>query len=353
MSRNVIKELSPAALKHNLQQVKQHAPHSKILAMVKANAYGHGAIRVATALHDVDGLGVSHIEEALQLRRARIHAPIVLMSSYLTQEQLYIASRENLQWVVHDAWQINLLQNTRLETPISVWLKIDTGMHRLGFSPQEAEQARQALLACQSVKKNITYMTHFSCADDLQKTTTTHQIELFKQTTQSWNGERSLANSAGILAWPASHADWVRPGIMLYGISPFADKTGPNLRLQPAMRLKAPLIATHALVAGDPIGYGATYTCQENMLIGVIGIGYGDGYPRQAPAGTPVWLGDRQVSLVGRVSMDMITVDLRGYPEAQIGEEAILWGPELPIEVISQFSGVFTYQLACGLETHP
>lgn len=347
MRRNVIKQIDTAALQHNVQQIKKLAPHSKIIAMIKANAYGHGSLLVARALPQVEALAVSHIEEALELRRAGIQQPILLMSSYLNTEQLQIASHENLQWIIHDAWQINLLQNTPLKKPLQVWLKLDTGMHRLGFPSEKAEAAWTALQQCPQVKKPFSVMTHFSCADETNKDTTLQQIKLFEQLTQTWPGERSLANSAGILAWPQSHADWVRPGIMLYGISPFADKTAAELGLKPVMRLKAPLLAIHDLKAGDSIGYGATYTCAEDMRVGVIGVGYGDGYPRCAPVGTPIYLEGHHVPLIGRVSMDMITVDLRALPHAKIGTEAILWGPELPIETIAQKTGVFVYELAC------
>ncbi|MBI5447748.1 MAG: alanine racemase [Gammaproteobacteria bacterium] len=347
VGRNATKEIDLNALHHNVKQIKRLAPHSKIIAMLKADAYGHGAVKVAQALTEIAALGVAHFEEALTLRRAGITQPIILMSSYLTAEQLQRACEENLQWVIHSTWQIHLLQQTSLNKPLHVWLKIDTGMHRLGFLPQEAAAAWQALQACEHVQKPISLMTHFACADDLNCPLTSQQIHLFNQVTAGWPGARSLANSAGIFAWPASHADWVRPGIMLYGISPFSGKTGAELQLKPVMRVKAPLLAIRTLPAGACIGYGSTYRCAEASTMGVIGIGYGDGYPRRAPNGTPVYLEGRIVPLVGRVSMDMITVKLDPCALPPIGTEAILWGPELPIETVAKATRTFVYELAC------
>ena len=349
-TRNFIKEIDTTALQHNLHQVKKHAPQSKIIAMVKSQAYGHGGLIAAKALSEVNAFGVAYIEEALELRRANITKPIILMSSHLTQEQLFLANRENLQWVIHHSWQIDLLKSTHLKNPLSVWLKINTGMNRLGFSEHDALPAWQALQSSSSIIKPIGLMTHFSCADDIQNKTTSLQYSTFQNITQGWPGERSLANSAGILAWPRSHADWVRPGLMLYGISPFPEKTGAELGLMPVMRIKAPILAIYDLKAGEKIGYGQTYTCPHKTRLGVIGIGYGDGYPRQAPTGTPIWIKGRMLPLIGRVSMDMITLDLTSAAEIKVGEEALLWGPELPVEIISQKTGMSPYQLVCAFK---
>ncbi len=345
MLRNAKKDIDLIALQHNFQCIQQLAPHSKIMVMLKAHAYGHGDIAIANTLSRADAFGVAHLNEALRLREAGIRTPITIFSGYLTPDQLPLLVENHIQWVIHAMWQVELLQKTTLHQPLSVWLKLDTGMHRLGFTPHTAPIAWQALQQCRTVQKPIPLMTHFACADEPTHPATAQQITLFQQITQAWPGARSLANSAGILAWPTTHADWIRPGLMIYGISPFAGKTGADHGLKPVMRLKAPLIARHDCAAGDTIGYGSTYTCPQAMPVGVIGIGYGDGYPRHAPSGTPVYLNGQIVPLIGRVSMDMITVDLSNTPNACIGDEAVLWGPELPVEIISQKTGVLTYEL--------
>lgn len=349
MSRPAKIEIDLSALRHNFQQVRQLAPQAKVLAMVKANAYGHGLVRIANALSDADGFGVACIEEALFLRQAGIQQKIVLVEGFFTADELSLIAEYQLDTVIHNSHQLEILRKVKLSKPVNVWLKINTGMNRLGFLTHYVHQVYQQLQACEWVKQ-ITLMTHFADADVLDKDTTQQQIKQFVDVAQNFECERSLANSAGILAWPQSHADWVRPGIMLYGVSPVANKMGRDYQLKPVMTLKSEIIAIHNLQRGDAVGYGGTWICPEDMRVGIIAMGYGDGYPRQAKNDTPILLNGKKALLIGRVSMDMISIDLRTQPDAKIGDPVVLWGSELPVEQISQASGIFSYELLCGVD---
>lgn len=348
MSRPTICEIDLAALRHNFKQVRLLAPNSKILAMIKADAYGHGSVKAARALTDADAFGVACIEEALTLRLAGIKQPVVIAQGFYKPEELVLISQHNFEIVVHNQMQVNVLLQQIYLKPITVWLKINTGMNRLGLKPKQAIAAWQQLKNCKSVKK-IRLMTHFSDADDLTKPTMLNQINLFNETISGLLGERTLANSAAILGWPASHADWVRPGIMLYGVSPFAGKTGEDHGLKPVMTLRSEIIAIQELKKGEMIGYGGTWMSPQDMRIGVVAIGYADGYPRSAVNGTPVLVNDQLTQIAGRVSMDMITVDLQNQPTAKIGDPVVLWGKGLPAEVVSKYSNRFEYELLCGV----
>lgn len=334
-----------AALQHNYNQIKLMAPNSAVMAMVKSNAYGHGLERIAAALPMADALGVACSEEGAILRRAGIKNPIVLMEGLFDASELDRASTHDFVLVVHEASQVEMLERYSGAKPFRVWLKIDTGMHRLGFEPSLAESFYHRLMNCSAVKKPIGLMTHFAESDSLDRAPTLKQIDLFNQATKNLAGPRSLANSAGIIAWPSAHADWVRPGIILYGASPFAGHRGVEHHLQPVMSLSSKLIAIHHLTKGERIGYGGIWSCPEDMKVGVIGIGYGDGYPRHAQNGTPMLVNGRPCPLVGRVSMDMITVDLRTQPEAKMGDPVLLWGPGLPVEVVADYSDTTGYEL--------
>ena len=235
-----------------------------------------------------------------------------------------------------------------LLTPLDVWLKLDTGMHRLGFEPGRVNEIATQLAAVPRVN-SVRYMTHFSCADDLDNPDTGEQIELFNSAVTGAGGERTLANSAGLLGWPAARADWVRPGIMLYGSSPLAGRSAESLGLQPVMTLTTRLIAVNLRSQGDAIGYGADYRCEQDMPVGVATLGYGDGYPRHAPSGTPVLVNGKRAAIAGRVSMDMICIDLRGCPEARVGDEVTLWGDGLPIDEVAAAAGTIAYELLCGV----
>lgn len=334
-----------AALRHNLRQVRQMAPSASVLAMVKSNAYGHGLERIALALPGADAFGVASLEEGLQLRYAGIAHPIVLMEGLFSARELSQAVSYDFTLVVHHIDQVDMLEKIAQSRAVSVWLKIDTGMHRLGFDPSQVRDVYQRLTNCKAVKKPIGLMTHFAEADSDDRAHTLQQIELFNSVTEGLPGPRSLANSAGIIAWPSAHGEWIRPGIMLYGASPLPGRRGVEHDLHPVMTLSSELIAIHHLQKGARVGYGGIWTCPEEMLVGVVGIGYGDGYPRHVKTGTPVLVNGRPCPLIAQVSMDMLTVDLRTQPDVKNGDPVLLWGPGLPVEVVAEHSGTTAYEL--------
>lgn len=351
MTRPTYLTINSAALRHNFQQVRKWAPASAVMAMIKANAYGHGLVETALALPMADAFGVAFLEEALLLRAAGIQQPIVLLEGFFNHAELDSIVQQQLHTVVHQHEQVTLLEQARLSKPVPVWIKLDTGLHRLGFNPSELPALWSRLQACPNVAAELHLLSHFADPDDLNKTTTVKQFEYFTQWTQGLVAPRSLANSAAILAWPMTHYEWVRPGIMLYGVSPFTAKVGADFALQPVMNLYSQLIAIHQRRQGDAIGYGGTWVCPEDMQIGVVAIGYGDGYPRHAKNGTPVLVNNERVPLIGRVSMDMITVDLRTQPRAKIGDPVLLWGEKLPIEQVACHADTIAYELLCGVTT--
>ncbi|MGR5120983.1 alanine racemase [Vibrio astriarenae] len=338
-----------SALKHNLQQVRLQAPSSKVLAVVKANGYGHGLRHIAQHAQGADAFGVARIQEALQLRACGIVKPILLLEGFYSAMDLPVLVTNNIQTVVHCEEQLEALEQAQLETPVVVWLKIDSGMHRLGVRPEQYDDFVQRLHACANVAKPLRYMSHFASADEPKKPVTQAQIDLFDLLTHGCQGERSLAASAGVLAWPDSHNDWVRPGIIMYGVSPFSDNTAQMLGYKPVMTLKSHLIAVRDVKAGESVGYGGTWTSARDTKVGVIAIGYGDGYPRMAPNGTPVLVNGRRVPIAGRVSMDMLTVDLGPEAADKVGDEAILWGEGLPVEEVAQHIETIAYELVTKL----
>jgi alanine racemase len=350
MSRPTCAIIDTAALLANLQRVSACAPTQRIMAVIKANAYGHGAIPVARVLEpQVDAFAVACIEEALPLREAGITIPIVLLEGFFHVDELPLIAAQQLQIVVHNTTQLEQLLNIRLAKPIKVWLKVDTGMHRLGFALDEIETVYRQLQQCSQIQPPLRLLSHLACADDRQDPTTIVQTQRFMTLVNTLKVEASFANSAGILGWPQTHVDWVRPGIMLYGVSPFTDATATATGLQPVMQLQSVLTSVKYCQSGETVGYGGTWRCPENMPIGVVAIGYADGYPRHAPSGTPVLVNGKRVPLIGRVSMDMITVDLRTQPHAQVGDPVILWGNNLPIEEIAQLAGTIAYELLCNV----
>lgn len=353
MSRPTYMTIDLGALKTNVARVRALAPGRSLIAMVKANAYGHGIEHVAHALESVEALGVASLEEGMRLREAGIVQPIVLMEGVFYPDELYEAARHQFTLVVHHLPQVQALENVRGTQPFSIWLKINTGMHRLGIDSACVNEVYQRLMAATAVKKPIGFMTHFAEADMLMSDATSKQISLFQQTTQGLPGLRSLANSAGILAWPAAHADWVRPGLILYGASPFANKTGLDHGLQPVMTLGSRLIAVTKVKKDGKVGYGGTWTAPEDMAIGVVGVGYGDGYPQFAQNGTPVLVNDKECALVGRVSMDMLTVDLRSQTQACIGDPVILWGKGLPVERVARHAHTSAYEILTRMTPRP
>jgi alanine racemase len=336
------------ALQHNYEQIRRLTSPSKIMAMVKSDAYGHGLLQVAKSLTDIDAFGVACLDEALILRRSGIAKRIVLMSGFSNVTELSIIDKYGLDAVIHHENQIEVLQAAKLNAPINVWLKIDTGMHRLGFAMKDAEQAYHGLSKICQVQQPIYIMTHLASADDLSESTTYKQLDHFKQFS-FYSNPKSIANSAAIINWPESYADWVRPGIMLYGVSPLSNKTGEEIGLKPVMTLQSKLIAVKQLAKGDRVGYGGVWKCPENMPVGIVAIGYGDGYPRHAKNGTPILVNGVQCQIVSRVSMDLLTVDLRNDPNAKCGDRVILWGKDLPVEYIAKSAATISYELLCSL----
>lgn len=349
--REACLSISRAALQHNLQRVRELAPGSKILAMVKADAYGHGARLVAETLATADGVGVAILAEALALRAAGIRQPITVLEGVFTAEEMAEAVRHDLTVIVHQEAQLRLLEAVPAATPVDVWLKLDSGMHRLGVDPEHVPAAYRRLRTLPGVR-SVGLMTHFATADEPDSLQTRQQIAVFRSLQRAIEQETgnavpdSLANSAAILAWPEAQGSWVRPGIMLYGGSPFADRSAASLGLRPVMTLQSRLIAVREIKAGEPVGYGATWEAPRDTRIGVVGIGYGDGYPRHAANGTPVLVNGARVPLAGRVSMDMITVDLGNLPAA-VGDPCVLWGEGLAADEVAAHAGTISYELFC------
>lgn len=349
MSRATGAVINLAALRHNLRRVREIAPNSRIMSVVKANAYGHGITAVARALSETDAFAVASLDEAMVIRRAGLAHPIVLLEGVFGADELDEAARNGCDVVVHEIGQLELIESSHLRHSLSVWLKVDSGMNRLGFPLGQARGMWQRLSAAQAVRGPVRLMTHLACADDVNSPRTNAQLQCFAEATAGIDVERSIANSAGILAWPDSHADWVRPGILLYGVSPFADRCGADERLLPVMTMSTQLIAIRHLQPGETVGYGGIWAAPEPLSIGIAAIGYGDGYPRHAPNGTPVLVNGGLCPLAGRVSMDMIAVDLRTVPDAKVGDPVIAWGPALPVEQVAHAAGTIPYELLCGV----
>ncbi len=358
------------ALKHNMEIVRAYTPNSKVWAIVKANAYGHGLLPIAKALakqkqdqekhsekhqddqqnnHYADGFGVARYEEALVLRKGGITAPILLLEGFFSPDVLPSLIEHDLQTVVHTIEQLEAIEKAQLEQPLTVWLKIDTGMHRLGVQPEMVPEFIQRLEACKNVKQPIHFVSHFGCADEVDNPITFQQIELFTQLVGEQKGDKSLAASSGCLLWRESHFDAVRPGITLYGVSPVNEKIGADFGLKPVMTMTSSLIAVRTIKKGEAIGYGQRWRADRDTQIGVVAMGYGDGYPRTAPNGTPVFVNGRIVPLAGCVSMDMLTVDLGADANDQVGDEVILWGDVLPVEKVAQHIGTIGYELVTNI----
>ena len=350
MSPRVVATVDLSAIRHNLRQVRARAPGSRVMAAVKADAYGHGAVPVARTLAaaGVDALAVACMEEALVLRRAHVGGAIALLEGILSAEEAAMAVYEQLDVVLHDHWQIDLLHALGPTAQIRIWFKLDTGMHRLGF-PLEDVPRLQAALAAHPRWEFAGWMTHLACADDPDDSFTALQIDRFSTALQGVAGPRSIANSAGLLAWPQTHVDWVRPGLALYGASPLASQPALQLGLKPAMTVESRLIAVRQFAAGESLGYGRQYFCPEAMPVGVVAIGYADGLPRAVSSGAEVSINGQPLPLAGRVSMDMITVDLRNMPSAKVGSTVQIWGPGLPAERLAEAANTIVYELFCGL----
>jgi alanine racemase len=348
----VIANVNLTALQHNCDVIRKTAPRSKILAVVKSNAYGHGIVPVAQAVDSkVDAFGLAWLNEAIRIKESGVTKPLLLLKGVLTQGDLLCANSYGLDMVVHNFHQIELIEKTALHNPFKVWLKIDTGMHRLGFQPQDVAAAYQRLMKHPKIIKPLCLMTHFSDADDTNNAKTAGQIELFNRivTDLKLEGEKCLANSGGTVGWPQAHTDWVRSGILMYGASPMLGSTGKKLGLKPAMTMVTKILSIQHLTKGAQIGYGSTWSCPEDMPVGLVNAGYGDGYPRNAPSGTPLLINSVRCPLIGRVSMDIMSVDLRPCPQAKIGDEVILWGEGLPIEEVAHGANTVAYELFCHI----
>lgn len=342
-------EISSGALQANLAALRLKAPSSSVMAVVKANGYGHGLLNVANCLKSADGFGLARLEEALELRSGGVKAKLLLLEGFFRSCDLPILVEHDIDTVVHHESQLLMLEQAKLVKPVKVWMKIDSGMHRLGFTPEQFQAVYDRLMACPQVAKPVHLMTHFACADEPNNPFTQQQLAVFNALTQGLEGERTLANSAGALFWPQSQGDWIRPGIALYGVSPVIGDLGENHGLVPTMNLVSRLIAVREHKAGESVGYGSYWTAKQDTRLGVVAIGYGDGYPRNAPEGTPVLINGRRVPIVGRVSMDMLTVDLGIDALEQVGDEALLWGQKLPVEEVAEHIGTIAYELVTKL----
>lgn len=347
MERTALVTIDLAALRHNLSVVRSVAPASKVLAVIKANAYGHGLLQVAKALSDTDAFAVSCIEEALALRQIS-NKRILVLQGFHCPEQIPVFTENSIEPVVHQTWQVQALLDAHIAKPVAITIKLDSGMHRLGINADRLPELLSVLQACPHIAE-VQLMTHMACADEPANDFTAVQLASFKQSTQQFDLPCSIANSATLLAWPESRVEWVRPGIMLYGVNPFAEGLGRDIGLQPVMTLRTQLIAVNDCHQGDRVGYGGGWVCDKDMRIGVAAIGYGDGYPRHAASGTAVLVDGRRCTIVGRVSMDMLTIDLTLAPNAEVGSTVTLWGDGLPIEEAARTSTTIAYELLCSV----
>jgi len=345
------------ALKHNLDVIRHAAPGAKIMAVIKANAYGHGMEAVADTLDDVDAFAVARLPEAVQLHEYGIDKPLVLLAGALTAADLDEALARGFQIVVHCMQQVELLEASGSGSTV-VWLKFDTGMNRLGFAPPAAEMLIARLRSCSAVSE-LRLMSHLASADELDNPFTKDQFDSFREVVEGFDGAVSVANSPATMGWPqvddaqeslgfrGDH--WIRPGLALYGVSPFEGRTGCDLDLTPVMQFEARLIATKPLSEGARVGYRGRYQAQAASTLGIISAGYGDGYTRHFRSGTPVLLNGRRVPLIGNVSMDMIAVDLGDDAGDQVGDVATLWGEGLPVEEVAPWADAIPYELVCGI----
>jgi len=345
MPRPIYARTDYDALAHNLRVARRHTS-ARILAVVKANAYGHGLMKAAEALNAADGFAVLDIQEAIRLREAGYRQTILLLEGYFGKNDLPLLAEYNLAAVIHSPQQLAWLEAAPRGGKLAVWLKVNTGMNRLGLPPGAVAEAMTFLRRHPAVGE-VTLMTHFASADE--EAGIAAQLERFNALAAPHRVPRSLANSAALLRYPASHADWVRPGIMLYGASPFAGVPASQFGLRPAMSLHSELIAVRELAAGEAVGYGGTFRAHAPMRIGVVACGYADGYPRHAPTGTPVLVDGQRTRTLGRVSMDMLVVDLSTLPDAAVGAPVTMWGDGLPVEEVAAAAGTISYELLCAL----
>jgi alanine racemase len=352
MPRATCLTLRPAALRHNAERARTFAEGAQLFAMVKADGYGHGLGLAARSMVDhVDGFGVAVLAEAVSLRHGGIHKPIMLLQGVLDEHELSTALKLHLEPVVHSEWQVDLIERSG-DGLLSVWLKVNTGMHRLGVDLDAAPAIIARLREIPGVRL-AGVMTHLACADMRDDGLSNQQVSAIARLAADHDLPFSAANSAGLVRYPDSRGSRVRPGIMLYGSSPFADRDAHSMGLIPTQRLSARLIAINTVAPGGSVGYGATWTAEKETRVGVVSIGYGDGYPRHAPNGTPVAVNGQRTRLVGRVSMDMLTVDLSGLPDARVGDEVELWGDTVHVDEVARQCGTISYELFCQVTARP
>jgi alanine racemase len=340
------------ALRHNLGVAQHLAPGSKNVAVIKANAYGHGMLEAARALGSLaQALAVATIDEAVSLRDAGVGGPLIVLQGAPCRSGVEEAAARGLWLMIHTGGQLEQLLGARVTEPLGAWIKVDTGMHRIGMTVEEATTAIEAIERSDKVNHPPVLCTHLACADEVDNPMTAEQVDRFRTFSDHYDLPLSIANSAGIMHWPASHGDWNRPGIMLYGADPAG--TFGDTCLRPVMRLVSEIMAVRTLAPGEGVGYGQRWKARVPSRIGTVSIGYGDGYPRHAGNGTPVWVKDRRVPLVGTVSMDMITVDLTGHDDIAAGDPVELWGPNIPVNEVAEFAGTIGYELLAGMTSRP
>lgn len=338
-----------AALRHNLGRIRGTAPDSGVMAVVKANAYGHGLVPAAKALAQTDGFAVARLDEGLALRAAGLTNRILLLEGVFSPAQLAMAAQQRFDLMVHSFEQLELLEARPGTDVVSAWIKVDSGMNRLGFRREQFAAAYERLRRVANVAPAATLVTHLASADDRRDPKTIEQVRSFAEATHGLPGARSIANSAALLAWPDTRADWVRPGLVLYGVSPFPSGTGAELGLRPVMTLQSEVIAVKDVRPGETVGYGGTWHALRDTRMAVVAAGYGDGYPRSVGSGTPVLVNGHRAPLIGRVSMDMITVDVTDLPGVASGDPVVLWGEGVPVEEIARHAGTIPYELICGV----
>ena len=345
MTRRVVAVLERAALRQNLRVVRDKAAAQRVVAVVKADAYGHGAGWVAESLSGkVDAFAVATVDEGVHLRSLGLREPVWILSDYHPSDIERVTTHRLLP-VAHEPRQLQSLVEKRIGDVFL--LKLDTGMGRLGFEP-----ARLGELLAQvrdAGYREIRLLSHLGCADEPDNASTAGQIRVFEDAGRGLGCDLSLANSAAILAWPAAHLEWVRPGIMLYGASPIHDTVATDFGLSPVMTLRSRVLAIRQFEAGQAVGYGGTWVCRRATRAAVLACGYGDGYPRHAPSGTPVLFRQGTAPLIGRVSMDSMMTDVTGLPGVQVGDEVTLWGRGLPAETVAGYCGTIAYELFCRL----
>lgn len=348
-SVNVV--INTQALKDNLSRIQSMAPHSKLIAVVKANAYGHGLKITAPIMEPhVHAFAVARLPEALELRNIGINKPVILLEGFFNDEDVQTISEYGFYTAVHDRHQLEAIERADIEKPVHCWLKIDVGMHRLGVRRDEIQDMKRRLEESPNVVQPIGLISHLSVADTPSESAyNQEQLDYFTEIAGEFSGDKCLGNSAGILFFDQARTDFVRPGIIIYGISPMPDKTGADLGLKPVMTLKSSLIAIRKIKKGDKVGYGAAWVAPRDTTLGIIAAGYGDGYPRSMPNGSPVLLNGRYVPTAGHVCMDMLFVDLGPDSRDRLGDEAVLWGEGLPVEHLARLCNTIPYELVCRI----